>query len=112
MKVGFIIDTSPTMLRCFSTPFPSPQFFHQARLMVEDLIKKTYPSRKFFLATSDAHHPIKSSWEHPKEHLFRQLEYFKHSKSETNLGGTIHSMLSVMNTYRFLNGADNPINGI
>ena len=83
MKVGFIIDTTPTMSRR-SKP-SNMSFIHQTRYVVEGLVKRCYQTIKYFLATTEIVDCIKSSWEHPNEHLFRQLEYFKHSKSETNI---------------------------
>jgi len=80
--------------------------------MVESLVKKHNSNRKYFLATTDVKDCIKSNWEHPKEHIFRQLEYFKHSKGETDIKASIQEVLRTMNSYRFLNGADNPVNGV
>lgn len=110
MKAGFLVDTAPSMLRR-SKP-EMMQFFHQARYMVELLVKKNNSNIKYFLSTSDVKDPLKSSWEHPKEHIFRQLEYFKHSKAETDIRSAIRKLLITMNSYRFLNGSDNTINGV
>lgn len=110
MKVGIVIDTAPTMSRR-SKP-NNMSFIHQTRYAVEGVAKKHHTTTKYFLATTDVKDCIKSSWEHPKEHLFRQLEYFKHSKTDTNLSQSIKLVLDTMNSYRFINGSDNPINGI
>ena len=75
------------------------------------LILKYLPI-KYFLSTTDVKDPLKSSWEHPNEHCFRQLEYFKHSKGETDIREAIRKLLITMNSYRYLNGADNPTHGI
>ncbi|CAI2382149.1 unnamed protein product [Moneuplotes crassus] len=64
------------------------------------------------LATTDIKDPIKSNWEHPKEHCFRQLEYFDHKMSETNIRKAIRKLLITMNSYRYLNGADSPTHGM
>jgi hypothetical protein len=80
--------------------------------MIESLVKKNNSNIKYFLATTDVKDCMKSNWEHPKEHIFRQLEYFKHSKGETDIRTSIRTMLLTMNSYRFLNGSDNPVNGV
>ena len=79
---------------------------------MRNIAKKNLINIKYFLSNTDVKDWMKSSWEHPKEHIWRQLEYFKHSKVETDIRAAIKQMLNVMNSYRFLNGSDNPINGV
>ena len=110
MKVGFVIDTAPTMSR--KNKPNNMSFLHQARYQVEAVIKRHHQNTKYFLATSEQTKFMKSEWEHPKEHLFRQIEYFKHAKTDTNLMQSVKKVLATMNAYRFINGSDNPINGI